>query len=75
MAKPDLTPEQKQYFEDKFRELMSQAPEELRNQWNNKVEWHPVLHTPILGYISSKLPRPLKDKYVSLLNKLSSRDI
>lgn len=71
--KPRLTQEQKDRFEQKFREIMKDASETA--QWDGLISWNTITDQPFINFRREKLSRRLADKYTSLLNKLNDRSI
>ena len=72
MPKPKLTEEQKQKFEQGFRDIINQAPGNIR-ETKVTTSWDladiPHFHPDI----SKKLPPHLIDKFLSLKRKLDNR--
>jgi DNA-binding HxlR family transcriptional regulator len=73
--KPKLTEEQKENFEQEFRRIIAEAPEEIRNKWDGQIIWAPLDEPMFEGNIQYELTGRLADKYVILLNKLKDRRI
>jgi hypothetical protein len=71
--KPRLTPEQKERFEQRFRELMKDASETA--QWDGLISWNTITDQPFINFRREKLSGKLADKYTILLNKLNDRSI
>jgi hypothetical protein len=70
---------QKQAFEKAFKELLSQAPDNIRAEWNGDIAWVDLPGTnasqPLVTDIANKFPKALKDQYVTLINNLKNHHI
>lgn len=74
IRKPKLTDEQKIKFEQELAKIIAQAPMEIQNI-GFKISWDLVDIPHHTTNIIAKLPRKLKDKYVSLKRKLDDRTL
>jgi hypothetical protein len=67
MPKPPLIDEQKQSFENKFKELIGKEPNALK-EWDRQFYW--TSDIPKLDHVVKLFSRKSKDKFVTLLNQL-----
>jgi hypothetical protein len=73
MQRPDLTPMQKAYYEAELNTIMALATPALQEKWksNPQITW--VGNMPLVQPgITTKLPRELADRYLTLENHRKS---
>jgi hypothetical protein len=64
--------EQKEKFEDGFRQIIEAAPVNVGSKWNGRYNWvdppGKTASQPKMDTLINKLPAELKDRYEDLLN-------
>jgi len=75
--KPNLTPEQKLWFENEFIKLIYQSSKEVQDLWESDphIGWS-ISNEPVIpNGIENKLIGILADSYTIIWNKLNDRRI